>query len=58
MLVLSRKPGEKIRVGKDVLITIVRQGPSGVRVGIDAPKGVNIVRTELEDAEMKPRPQS
>lgn len=47
MLVLSRKPGEKIRIGDDITITIVRIGPATVRLGIDAPRELNIVRDEL-----------
>ena len=47
MLVLSRKPGERILIGKDIRITIIRIGPNSVRVGIDAPETVNIVREEL-----------
>jgi carbon storage regulator len=49
MLVLSRKPGERILVGNDVVITIVRIGPNTVRLGIDAPGHMNIVREELCD---------
>lgn len=48
MLVLSRKPGEKIRIGEDVSITIVRIGPNNVRIGIEAPKHMNILREELQ----------
>ena len=47
MLVLSRKPGERIRIGDDVVLTIVRIGPNTVRVGIDAPRDTDIVREEL-----------
>jgi carbon storage regulator len=47
MLVLSRKPGEKILIGPDVTVTVVRIGPNTVRIGIDAPRGINIVREEL-----------
>ena len=47
MLVLSRKPGERIHIGDDIVITIVRIGPNNVRVGIEAPKDLNIVREEL-----------
>lgn len=47
MLVLSRKPGEKILVGENVTITIVRIGPNTVRLGIEAPRDMNIVREEL-----------
>jgi carbon storage regulator len=50
MLVLTRKQGEEIRIGKDVVITIVRSGPN-VRVGIQAPQDVAIVRAELDNRE-------
>ena len=49
MLVLSRKAGERILIGDDVAITVVRIGPNSVRVGIEAPKSMNIVREELCD---------
>lgn len=51
MLVLSRKVDERIQVGDDVTITIVRIGPVSVRIGIDAPQHMNIVRTELTELE-------
>lgn len=51
MLVLSRKVDERIQVGDDVTITIVRIGPVSVRIGIDAPPHMNILRTELADLE-------
>lgn len=47
MLVLSRKTGEKILIGENVTVTIVRIGPNTVRLGIDAPRDMNIVREEL-----------
>jgi len=47
MLVLSRKPGERILIGDNISITIVRIGPNNVRLGIDAPRELNIVREEL-----------
>ena len=49
MLVLTRKPEEQIRIGDDIVITIVRVKGNTIRVGIDAPKGVRIVRGELDD---------
>ena len=49
MLVLSRKTSERILIGNDVAITIVRIGPNSVRIGIEAPKTMNIVREELCD---------
>jgi carbon storage regulator len=47
MLVLSRKKSEVIRIGDDIRIMIIRIGPNSVRVGIDAPRSMNVVREEL-----------
>lgn len=49
MLVLSRRAGESIQIGDDITITIVKSG-ANVRIGIDAPKHVTILRSELTDA--------
>ena len=51
MLVLSRKVGERILIGSEVIITVVRIGPNAVRLGIQAPKDMNIVREELASGE-------
>jgi carbon storage regulator len=47
MLVLSRKVSEVIRIGEAIEITVVRIGPTSVRIGIKAPRELNIVREEL-----------
>lgn len=47
MLVLNRKATERILVGSDVVITVVRIGDDAVRIGVDAPREVRIVRGEL-----------
>lgn len=47
MLCLSRKCGQRILVGDDIVITIVRISPTTVRMGIAAPGNMNIVRSEL-----------
>ena len=47
MLVLSRKRGERIKIGENIWVTTVRIGPNTVRLGIDAPRELNIVREEL-----------
>jgi len=47
MLVLSRKVDEQILIGESIVVTIVRIGPQEVRIGIEAPPDVHIVRTEL-----------
>ena len=47
MLVLSRKVGERILIGDQIAITVVRIGQGGVRLGIEAPAEVVVVRDEL-----------
>ena len=47
MLVLSRKVGERILVGDQVRITVVRITGGGVRLGIEAPDDLAVVREEL-----------
>ena len=47
MLVLSRKPSEVIYIGDDIKITVLRIGPNSVRIGVDAPEDMVIVREEL-----------
>jgi len=47
MLVLSRKVGERIMVGNEVTITVVRVTGGGVRLGIEAPEHLPVVREEL-----------
>jgi carbon storage regulator len=47
MLVLSRKPGEKVRVGNDITLVVLEVNSGRVRIGIDAPSAVRILRLEL-----------
>ena|ERR1700685_1595669 len=47
MLVLTRKKSEAIRIGDDVLVKVIRTGRSTVKIGIDAPASVRVVRGEL-----------
>jgi carbon storage regulator len=47
MLVLSRKKGEKLLIGDEVAITVVEIDGDRVKLGINAPKGVKILRAEL-----------
>ncbi|MFG0287747.1 MAG: carbon storage regulator [Rhodopirellula sp. JB044] len=47
MLVLSRKEGEKLVIGDNVVITVNRIAGNRVAIGIEAPREVSIVRGEL-----------
>ena len=48
MLVLSRKVGEKILIGDEIAVTVVRVAQGIVRIGIEAPKEMPIVREEIK----------
>ena len=48
MLVLSRKESEKIKLGSDIVLTIVRVSGDRVRLGIEAPPELLILREELD----------
>ena len=50
MLVLSRKIGEQIKIGADVIVTLLRVMGDRARIGIDAPREVPIIRTEIEES--------
>ena len=47
MLVLTRKADEQILIGNEIKITLVRVRGNSVRIGIDAPKHIHVVRGEL-----------
>jgi carbon storage regulator len=47
MLVLTRKLMEKLYIGDDICVTVVRLEGGQVRLGIEAPREVNVVRAEL-----------
>jgi carbon storage regulator len=49
MLVLSRREGERIRIGDDIFVTVVRINAQGVRIGIEAPPELLVIREELLD---------
>ena len=47
MLVLSRKIGERILIGDDITVTVVRISQGIVRIGIEAPRDMSVVREEV-----------
>ena len=49
MLVLTRKPGEGIVIGDDIIIKIIEMKGGGIRVGIEAPQDKKIYRQEVYD---------
>ncbi|WP_270215189.1 carbon storage regulator CsrA [Clostridium butyricum] len=47
MLIITRKKGESIMIGDDIEITISKIDDGSVKIGIEAPRNVNILRKEL-----------
>lgn len=50
MLILRRKTGESLILNENIKITVLESGNDGVRLAIDAPKQVQILREELVEA--------
>ena len=48
MLVLSRKSTERIQIGDNVVVTVLEIRGNKVRIGIDAPKEIHVLRSELK----------
>lgn len=53
MLVLSRRVGERLVIGDDIVITVIDVRSDGVRIGIDAPRHVRVNRAEVLEAVTK-----
>lgn len=47
MLVLSRRVGERIQIGDQVVVTVVRIGAGVVRIGVEAPDEMVVMREEI-----------
>jgi carbon storage regulator len=47
MLILTRRPGERVVIGEDVLVTVMEVSGQTVRLGISAPQGLPIYREEI-----------
>jgi carbon storage regulator len=56
MLVLMRRPGESIRIGDDVVITVTRVEGDRVSIGIQAPREVPILRDDARKTTPKEPP--
>jgi len=49
MLILTRKESERIYLGDDIVLTVVRIGGDKVRIGVEAPSDVRVLRLELSE---------
>ena len=49
MLILSRRPDEAIRIGEDVVLTVLEVKGKAVRIGVDAPRDVRVDRAEVAE---------
>jgi carbon storage regulator len=47
MLIITRRPGEKILLGDDVIVEVIEVSGSSVRIGIDAPRSIPVYREEI-----------
>jgi carbon storage regulator len=50
MLILSRRPGESLTIGDDVVVTVVGVSGNQIRLGITAPREVRVLREEVSKA--------
>ena len=55
MLILRRKKNESILIGDNIRLTVIETDADGVRIAIDAPKHISILREELSHAEEENR---
>ncbi|WP_462267910.1 carbon storage regulator CsrA [Desulfobacter sp.] len=53
MLILTRKVGESIVIANNIIIKVVETGKNSIRIGIDAPREISILRQEVFDAIQK-----
>ena len=49
MLVLSRKVGERIRIAEDIVVVVTAIQGDRIKIGIEAPKSVRVLRGELRE---------
>lgn len=53
MLVLTRRKNESLLIGDDIVVTIVRVSGDKVRIGIEAPDSVRVIRPEAVEKERR-----
>lgn len=49
MLILTRKQGSSVRIGKEIVLHVIHTSRSTVKIGIEAPSDVRIIRGELTE---------
>lgn len=49
MLVVSRQPGDSLLIGQDIKVTVLEVNGDRVKIGIEAPRSVPVMRTEVLD---------
>ena len=49
MLVLTRKQAEMIRIGEHIVVKVIATGRGKVKIGIEAPNDVRVMRAELDE---------
>lgn len=52
MLILTRKRADSIKIGEDIVVHVMRTGKGSVKIGIEAPAHVRVVRGELNEEAM------
>lgn len=50
MLILTRRPGESLTIGDNIVVTVVSINGNQIRLGIDAPREVRVLRDEIYKA--------
>lgn len=56
MLVLTRKKNEVIQIGQQIVVKVISTGRGKVKLGIDAPANVRVLRAELAKLVQTPTP--
>ena len=56
MLVLTRKQSETIHIGDDVVIKIIQTGRGSIKIGIEAPTSIRILRGEVVESDQDAEP--
>ncbi len=50
MLILTRKIGESIVIGDDIIIKVIETGKHNIRIGIEAPREISVLRQEVYES--------